>query len=135
MRTWFRFFALAVLLTALGNVLFVKLYSSLAVFPQVSPWHTSHLMFSYQDLGFVKRGLVGTLLNIDNDATSPAAAVLFASATALAFAALVAAAALRAPCDTARTFILLSPAVFLQAGYRPSAGSIPSTMSWRCSSS
>ena len=117
MCTWFRFFALAVLLMALGNVLFVKLYSNLAAFPQVGPWHTSHFMFSYQDLGFVKRGLVGTLLNIDNDATFPAAAVLFASATALAFAALVAAAALRAPCDTARAFILLSPAVFLQAGY------------------
>jgi hypothetical protein len=74
-------------------------------------------MFSYQDLGFVKRGLVGTLLNIDNDATFPVAAVLFGTATALAFAALVATAALRVPCDTARVFILLSPAVFLQAGY------------------
>src|SRR4051812_43819465 len=87
------------------------------MFPEVGSWQTSHFMFSYQDLGFVKRGLVGTLLNIDNDARSPAAVVLFASATALTFAALVAAAALRAPCDTARTFILLSPAVFLQAGF------------------
>lgn len=117
MRTWFHFFALAVLLTALGNVLFVTLYGSFAAFPQIGPWHTSHFMFSYQDLGFVKRGLIGTLLDIDNDAKSPAAVVLFSSATALAFAALVAAAALRAPCDTARAFILLSPAVFLQAGY------------------
>jgi hypothetical protein len=116
-RAGVRFFALAVLLIALGNVLFVELYGSLAVFPVVGSWHTVHFMFSYQDLGFVKRGLVGTLLDIDNDASSPAAVVLFASATALAFAALVTVAALRAPCDTARTFILLSPAVFLQAGY------------------
>lgn len=119
MRGWFRLFAPAVLLMALGNILFIKfeLYSSLVEFPAVGAWKTSHFLFSYQDLGFVKRGLIGAPLDIDNYASSPAAVLLFSSAAALAFAALGAAAALRAPSSAARAFIVLSPAVFLQAGY------------------
>lgn len=119
MRSWFRLFAVAVVLTVVGNVLFVTLYlhGSLADVPEVGRWNTSHFMFSYQDLGFVKRGLIGTLLDLDNDATSPAAVVLLASAAALAFAGLVAAAAVRVPARAARVFILLSPATFVQAGY------------------
>ncbi len=85
--------------------------------PYIHNWKLHYFLFNYGDLGFAKRALLGTILNLDPATTTRDASFqLIALAILLGFALLLGLLASAAPWSV-RILLLASPAVFVQAGF------------------
>lgn len=114
-RVSIAYLASALLLLGLGNLWFAVATGT--PFPHFSPWKVDQYAFSYQELGFAKRALVGTLLEALGVAPWSAAARAAMLAVALAAALALARVAWRQADPVLAFALLASPASFLNMGF------------------
>jgi hypothetical protein len=116
---WPEFFVLFVVAMALSSAGNMILCLSLeeCLFPLVFEWKLHQFVFSYADLGFVKRALVGSLLGLGPDAeTSNIAIRSLAAAILVGLTAMLL--ILSFSCSrSVRVLLVVSPGIFLQAGF------------------
>jgi hypothetical protein len=109
-------YAVALILAGLGDAL-LCVDKTVCAWPYVDTWKLHQFVFTYDDLGFAKRALLGSVLGLDDVTSTESPAVRALSVVFLmAFSALLLAFSFSLP-RVYRLLMVASPAVFLQAGF------------------
>jgi hypothetical protein len=115
------FFVLALVLIAAGNAVRAQFESpapgSGAGWPFLGHWMLLQYLVDYADLGFVRRGLVGTLLPFDPALGATPALLAAATAPAVCLAGVIAPLLARLQDQGLALAFAVSPALFWQMGY------------------
>ncbi len=98
----------AILLALQGNLVFST---------PLSDWKLAQFLVGYDDLGFVRRGLIATLYGFPNDTPVTREVVLVAAWPTVALVFVLALAISRLPDPRLALGLLVSPALFQQMGY------------------